>query len=71
MEWLDISTAPKTGEWVLLWLGVPWSKVEKAYWYEEWGNWQTEPVDHSVDEYGGIGALVPTAWMPLPKPPAM
>ncbi|HVM91364.1 MAG TPA: DUF551 domain-containing protein [Terriglobales bacterium] len=70
-EWKPISTAPKDGSEVLLYIGAPWSKIEKARWYAPWSNWQCGviPSDPVREEYFGIGSSVPTHWMPLPSPP--
>ena len=69
-EWQPIETAPKDGEEVLLWLGAPWCRVEKALWFNPWKAWVTEaPGDGADTERYGIGSLVPTHWMPLPQPP--
>jgi hypothetical protein len=70
--WQPIETAPKDGTEVLLYLGNPWSKTEKARWYAPWSNWQVGaiPSDPVREEYFGIGKSVPTHWMPLPAPPA-
>jgi hypothetical protein len=71
MEWKDIGSAPRDGTEILLWLGEPWSTIEKARWYKPWGNWQCGiiPSDPAREEYHGIGGLVPTLWQPLPEPP--
>lgn len=70
-EWMPIETAPKDGREVLLWLGSPWSKVEKARWYAPWKNWQAGviPADPVREDCYGIGSAVPTHWQPLPTPP--
>lgn len=70
-EWQPIETAPKDGTEVLLYLDAPWSKIEKARWYEPWKNWQVGeiPEDPIRDEYCGIGSSIPTHWMPLPASP--
>jgi len=70
--WQPIETAPKDGREVLLWLGSPWSKVEKARWYAPWNNWQTGviPSDPAREELHGIGSAAPTHWQPLPTPPS-
>jgi hypothetical protein len=63
--WQPIETAPRDGEWVQLY-------------------WTTMPITmypaigfNSGDEYGwecvsqtDYGEVIPTHWMPLPKPPA-
>jgi hypothetical protein len=69
--WLPISTAPKDGMEVLLWLCGPWSRIEKAHWYKPWGNWicGADPSDPNREDRFGIGCLIPTHWMPLPAPP--
>jgi len=69
--WQPIETAPKDGTEVLLYLGNPWSKTEKARWYAPWSNWQVGaiPSDPVREEYFGIGKSVPTHWMPLPEAP--
>ncbi len=71
--WQPIETAPKDGSEVLLYLGPPWNGIEKAAWYVHWGNWQAGgiPSDTARDELYGIGAAVPTHWMPLPPPPVI
>lgn len=70
-EWQHIETAPKDGREVLLWLGQPWSKAEKARWYEPWANWicGTIPHDPAREEYYGIGSSLPSHWMPMPEGP--
>lgn len=70
-SWQPIETAPKDGSEMLIWLGAPWSRVEKACWYEPWSNWQAGafPIDPARDDFHGIGRSVPTHWMPLPAPP--
>lgn len=70
-EWKPIDTAPKDGSEVLLYLGAPWLKIEKARWYAPWSNWQcgTIPADPAREECYGIGSSVPTHWMPLPEGP--
>lgn len=69
--WRPIETAPKDGSEVLLYLGTPWSKIEKARWYAPWSNWQCGviPSDPAREEMYGIGSAVPTHWMPLPVAP--
>lgn len=69
--WQPIESAPKDGTEVLLWLGNPWSRVEKARWYASWGNWQVGniPADPAREEAHGIGSALPTHWRPLPAPP--
>ncbi len=70
-EWQPIETAPKDGRHMLIYLGAPWSQIEKARWYEPWGNWHVGviPQDPVREEYHGIGSAIPTHWMPLPEPP--
>lgn len=70
-EWKTIDTAPKDGSEILIYLGAPWNKPEKARWYEPWGNWQAGviPSDPAREERFGIGSAIPTHWMPLPEPP--
>jgi hypothetical protein len=70
-EWMPISTAPKDGREILLYLGEPWDKVEKARWYDFWENWIVGvlPQDPVREEWHGIGKSIPTHWMPLPSPP--
>jgi hypothetical protein len=69
--WKPIETAPKDGREVLLFLGAPWLKAEKARWYEPWQNWQCGviPDDPAREELHGIGSSVPTHWMPMPAAP--
>lgn len=61
----------KDGRPVLLWLGEPWSKWEKARWYEPWSNWQCGiiPADPVREDYHGIGSAVPTHYRELPPAP--
>ena len=70
-QWHDIKTAPKDGREVLLWLGSPWGRVEKARWYAPWSNWQCGaiPSDPAREECSGIGSAVPTHWRNLPNKP--
>ena len=70
-EWQDISTAPRDGTKILLWLKSPYSTVEKAGYYEPWDVWLSGhlPSDPDLHEPYGIGSLVPTHWQPLPEPP--
>lgn len=69
--WRDIESAPRDGTRIMLWLREPWACVELALWYEPWGVWLTERyLPGETDEMGGIGADVPTHWMPLPPAPA-
>lgn len=70
-KWLPIETAPRDGTVVQLWLRRPWSEPRIAYWFEPWGNWQPQGVAPDVlrDEISGIGAAVPSHWMPLPESP--
>jgi len=69
--WQPIETAPKDGTEVLLYLGAPWNKVEKAYWFPAWQNWQRsgDKPDTVRDEYCGIGSAIPTHYQLLPAPP--
>lgn len=71
--WLPVETAPKDGTDVLLYLGAPWNKVEKAYWFPLWENWQrSDDIPDPVrDEYCGIGSGIPTHWQPLPPAPSV
>lgn len=72
MNWRDIVSAPKDGSEILIWLPAPHSRIEKVHWFEAWGNWQSgdmsevDPIGH---DFFGIGAGLPTHWMPLPAPP--
>ena len=70
-EWHDIGNAPLDGTEVLLWLGAPWSRVEKARFYRPWGTWVCGviPSDPAREEIYGIGAAIPTHWQHLPDPP--
>ena len=70
-KWQPIETAPKDGREVLIYLGAPWLRVEKARWYGPWSNWQVGiiPSDPAREEQFGIGSAIPTHWMPLPEPP--
>lgn len=69
--WQPIATAPRDGTVVMLWLRSPWSEPLIAYWFEPWGNWQLQGYrpDSREDEISGIGANVPSHWMPLPAAP--
>ena len=71
MGWRPIETAPLDGREMLIYLGTPWSRVEKARYYQPWNNWQVGivPSDPVREEYYGIGVAIPTHWMPLPDPP--
>ncbi|TXH44453.1 MAG: DUF551 domain-containing protein [Desulfurellales bacterium] len=55
-EWKDISTAPKDGTHVLLW-------VEDGGWYV--GGWNGK----SWDDGNYFDSLAATHWQPLPPPP--
>jgi hypothetical protein len=70
-RWHPIETAPRDGTEMLIFLGPPWSRVEKARYYEPWNNWQVGivPSDPVREEHYGIGFAIPTHWMPLPEPP--
>ncbi|WP_394659938.1 hypothetical protein [uncultured Novosphingobium sp.] len=69
--WRDIESAPRDGTRIMLWLREPWACVEVARWYESWGIWLTDRYfPNETDDMGGIGADVPTHWMPLPPAPA-
>jgi hypothetical protein len=70
--WNPIESVPKDGTEVLLWLGEPFSRVEKARYYPPWGNWQVVeiPINPEYEEeIYGIGSAVPTHWMKLPDGP--
>lgn len=71
LGWQPIETAPRDGTEVLLFLGAPYNKTEKARWFVPWANWQTGdlPTDPDGEEYHGIGSKCPTHWMPLPEAP--
>lgn len=68
-EWRDISEAPKSGEFVLLW--SPDNKDEQAFigqWREDdspWGGswWPDYEASFPID-------CDPTHWQPLPDPPS-
>ncbi len=70
-EWMPIETAPKDGNPVLLYLPAPWGRIEIAYWFAHWENWQClgDKPNTVRDEYCGIGSELPTHWMPLPPAP--
>lgn len=61
--WRDISTAPKDGTGVLLWIAA-WETALVA-WFAD-GQWWT-PVRR--DSRMGVGTA-PTLWAPLPAPPS-
>jgi hypothetical protein len=69
--WQPIETAPKDGTEVLLWLQPPYNSIEKARWFDLWGNWQIGEFPEDSDEYCGIGSALPTHWMPIPTPPVI
>lgn len=62
--WRDIASAPKDGEFVLLYLPtfVSHSKVQKCVWVEEHNRWESLECDFPH-------LLKPTHWMPLPAAP--
>ena len=63
MEWQPIETAPKNGEWVLLYF--------PHYAKSSVGKWRSpspEYYQHWCIE-GGVTPYDPTHWMPLPQPP--
>ena len=70
--WNDISTAPKDGTWVFLWLPSPRSCSVVARWLdldddegEPWHEWQQQGgMRVSVKPFRG-----PTLWQPIPKDP--
>lgn len=70
-QWQPIETAPKDGSSILLYLPAPWDRVELAYWFAHWENWQSQgdKPDTVRDEYCGIGSELPTHWMPIPSAP--
>lgn len=70
-NWESMESAPKDGREILIFLGAPWSKIEKARWYSPWNNWQAGviPEDPIREEHFGIGSSIPTHWMPLPEAP--
>lgn len=69
MCWRPISSAPKDRH-ILLWLGSPYDKLEKAIWYEPWSRWVDElptASDLAGEQYG-IGSAVPTHWADIASP---
>lgn len=67
--WQPISTAPKDGTIIDLWLGPPYNQRLADHKFSE-GNWaglefnEYEDEDRWVERY-----WEPTHWMPLPLPP--
>jgi hypothetical protein len=58
-EWQPISTAPKDGTRIMLWLSGPIRSPKAVFGKGHSGFWITE----------GSGPANPTHWMPLPEPP--
>jgi hypothetical protein len=69
LAWQPIATAPKDGSEIFIYLGAPYSRVEKVRWYEPFSNWQDGEFPGKDDEFCGIGDEVPTHWMPVPLAP--
>ena len=67
-EWQDISTAPRDGTWVLLWLGHGYTGPRFAYWFAPWDAWLEERPEDLGDEQYGIGSAVPVYWRPITPP---
>lgn len=70
MRWEEISSAPKDGTKILVWLSSPWDRVEIVSWYEPYSAWvsglNTEDIEYTESV---IGSEVPTHWMNLPSKP--
>lgn len=59
-EWQPISTAPKDGTIILLYIPRAFTYPTKpGYWWKQHGYWRAYGPD----------AIRPTHWMPLPEPP--
>jgi hypothetical protein len=58
-EWQPISTAPKDGTRIMLWLDGPIRAPKAVFGRLDKGGWVTE----------GSGLAKPTHWMPVPEPP--
>lgn len=70
-SWLDISSAPKDGTWILAYSkDVPISNYPLVVFYDE-GVYSNPRAWATVksDDYGRE-EVYPTHWLPLPKPPA-
>lgn len=73
--WRDISTAPLTGERVLVWRPTMWGgkgHIGVAYWASDQYAKNSRPFWSSVEGYIGKTenrAHPPTHWRPLPAPP--
>lgn len=72
-EWLDIETAPQTGQWI--WLANSHS-MRIGWWSSNSGDANHGTVgggwiDMAMAEAGGMRGLrfAPTHWMELPSPP--
>jgi len=62
-QWKPISTAPKDGSYVILYVPDEDSELTIACWiYGDWRSWVW-----SEDCWQNV--LNPTHWMPLPEPP--
>lgn len=77
MDWQDISTAPKDGTEIAVW--VPTTKpirdkrkrvlacLFKGYWDDRREAWCEEGSEEIIED---LWERAPTHWQPLPSPPA-
>ena len=72
-KWPDISTVPKDGRKVVLWIGgdsapvCSWELVEGGN--DDGTGWVFAWVRDDTDEPIWEDDIQPTAWMPVPEPP--
>lgn len=66
MTWQPISTAPKDGTHILLWVGTTY----RGYWatFSDNGAWD-DPLLYWQKADTAFSPLTPTHWQPLPPPP--
>jgi hypothetical protein len=68
-EWMPIETAPKRGEYILLYVPID-DDYEIITGYHRYGGWNAVWVDR-IESHGyfDIQAIKPTHWMPIPEAP--
>lgn len=73
MEWRDISSAPKDGTTIILWVREHYNDHEHMLWPCEYVHgelcWQISDNCHLDYDYQILEDCTPTHWMPLPPPP--
>ena len=67
-EWRSIKTAPKDMTEVIVFALEADPQVFTACWICGWGR-SSGGIEAVRDDFYGDGAIYPTHWMPLPKPP--